>query len=258
MPSVVATWLGQRKETSPLDELNLRMAELGHLSHSFLGPSPPPIKNFDHTIEGNIIVSAELFSSPPSTSKLTRISEGLYSMRDVILSGVEFRLYDGRNLYPGDDRVSFVFCLDDDPQINGMIVYVEEQEECRNYKSERIRQADYLLTVPHIHLRYYLEDWVDALMGWIKHHYFSSLNYWRHEDRWIDPEVLSGVFGRDGKAEFFESLKTGLQKEVGEWTEISEAAVQLWKPIHEPLSSAAPPIPSESANEFNPMDGRKP
>ncbi len=254
MPSVVATWLGQRKETFPLDELNLRMAELGVLSHSFFGPDHPPIKTFNHAIDGNIVVSAELFPAPPNTTNLTRISDGLYSLRHIVLSGVEFQLYDGRNLYPWDNRMSFVFCVDDDPQINGRIVYVEEQEECRKYKSEYIQQADYLLTMPHIHLRYYLEDWMDGLMGWIKHHHFGELMYWRHEDRWIDPAVLSTVFGRVGKTEFFETLKTALEKEVGEWTETSEAAAQFWKPRvkdtpEDPQGFGGGSLPTPSAPE---------
>jgi hypothetical protein len=63
-------------------------------------------------------------------------------MQNVSLRGVEFRLYDGRNLYDGDDRTSFVFCVDDNPQLDGIMIYVEGRAECSKYKNQRIQQAD--------------------------------------------------------------------------------------------------------------------
>jgi hypothetical protein len=151
------------------------MTDLAELSQGFFKPKPLLIKQFDQTIEGDILLSKHLFPSQPSTPKLTSVSERFFSLQSVSLLGVEFQLYDGRNLYEGDDRMSFVFAVDDDPQIDGLMVYVEERAECRKYKDERIQRADYLLGVPHIHLRYYLEDWMDYLMGWVKYHYVKNL-----------------------------------------------------------------------------------
>jgi hypothetical protein len=209
------------------------MSDLGEFSHSFFKPTPPLIKQFDQTIAGDILMSKHLFPSPPSSPKLTSVNETFYSLPGVSLRGVEFRLYDGRNLYEGDDRMSFVFCLDDDPQIDGLMVYVEEQAECRKYQDERIQRADYLLNVPHIHLRYYLEEWVDQLMGWSKYHYAKNLEYWRYEDMWVDQDDLTDHFAQIGKSEYFEILKLRLEYEVESWTGIAEEASQFWKSVRE-------------------------
>jgi hypothetical protein len=34
---------------------------------------------------------------------------------------------------------------------------------------------------PNIHLRYYLEDWSDVLLSWVKYFFVSDLYYFRHE-----------------------------------------------------------------------------
>jgi hypothetical protein len=207
------------------------MTDLGEFSHSFFKPIPPPIKQFDQTIAGDILVSKHLFPSLPSSPKLTSVSERFFSLQSVSLLGVEFRLYDGRNLYEGDDRMSFVFCVDDDPQIDGLMVYVEEQAECRKYTDERIQRADYLLNVPHIHLRYYLEEWVDQLMGWVKYHHVKNLEYWRYEDMWVNQDALTDHFGQIGKYEYYEILKLRLEYEVESWTGIATEASQFWKSV---------------------------
>ena len=231
MGSVVATWVGQCRDRSVRDELCSRMTDLGELSHSFFKPTLPLIRQFDQTIEGDILVSKHLFASPPSSPKLTNMSERFFSLQSVSLVGVEFRLYDGRGLYIGDDRMSFVFCVDDDPQIDGLMVYVEDREACRIYNEERIRQADYLLDVPHIHLRYYLEEWMDQLMGWVKYHYVENLNYWRYEDMWTNQAALKEQFGQFGKDEYNEILKLRLEYEVESWTGIAHEASKFWSSV---------------------------
>jgi hypothetical protein len=231
--SVIATWIGQCGEPSAREELCSRMTDLGELSHSFFKPTPPLIKQFDQTIEGDILMSKHLFSSPPSTPKLTSVSERFFSLQGVSLVGVEFRLYDGRNLYEGDDRMSFVFCVDDDPQLDGIMVYVEEQAACREYKDARIQRADYLMGVPHIHLRYYLEDWLDYLMGWVKYHYVEDLGYWRDEDKWVSKDVLTDTIGKIGRDEFFELIKSKLEYEVAAWADKAQEVSQFWRSVRE-------------------------
>jgi hypothetical protein len=238
MPSVIAYWSGQCREITERDELCLRMVDLAQLSNSFFKTEPPTVKKYNQKIEGDILLSTHLFPSAPSTAKLTRVDETYFSLRDVSLFGVEFQLYDGRGLYPGDDRMSFVFCVDDDPQINGLIVYVEDKEECHKYEDKRVQEAEYLLAVPHIHLRYYLEEWMDSLMGWVKYHYIDGLTYWRYEDHWVDRDALREDCGQFGRYEYYETLKSRFEKEVAGWTEISETAVQFWKPLRERQGNA--------------------
>jgi hypothetical protein len=135
----------------------------------------------------------------------------------VTLNGLEFRLYDPRDFYPGEDRVSFVFCVDDDPQLDGLMAYVEDRQECRKYQNADIQRADYFLRTPHVHLRYYLEEWIDRLMGWVKYHYVENLRYWRYRDLWESREQLAEVFGHFGQYEYYEILKSGLASEVAHW-----------------------------------------
>lgn len=231
MPSVIAYWTGQLRDPAEREELCLRLADLGRLSHRFFQGKPPDIKRFDHRIEGDILLSAHLFSSPPSTRKFTQVTESLYSVGSLSLIGFEFRLFDGRDLYPGNDRITVVFCVDDDPEFDGLMVYVEERDECRKYEDERIQQADFYLAVPHIHLRYYLEKWMDDLMGWIKYHYVENPVYWRGEWIWTDRVVLNGHFSQFGKYEFFETLKQRFESEVAAWQKISEEAKRFWGPL---------------------------
>lgn len=207
------------------------MTDLGQFSHSFFPPPAPIVKQFDQLIEGHIIVSEHLFPAPPTTPKLTRVSEHFFALERIALSGLEFRLYDGRSLYDGADRVSFVFCVDDDPQLDGTLVYVEEQGECRKYKDEQIQRADYFLAIPSIHLRYYLEDWVDELMGWVKYHFVENLRYWRYEDKWVNQAALTAHFGQWGRYEYYEMLKARLESEVAAWVGTARLASHFWQSV---------------------------
>jgi hypothetical protein len=225
--SVYATWTGQCRDAVAREELCLRMTDLGELSHSFFKPLSPLIKQFNQTIKGNILVSEHLFPAPPSSPKLARVSESFFSLQKVSLVGVEFQLYDSRRMYAGQDRMSFVFCVDDDPQIDGIMVYAEERGECLKYTDELIRQADYLLEVPNIHLRYYLEDWMDSLFGWVKYHYVENLRYWRYEDKWSDRATLAGYFEQFGRYEYYETLKTRLASEVALYAGKDEISSQF-------------------------------
>lgn len=101
----------------------------------------------------------------------------------VDLGGVDFRLYDPRGLYPGEDRVSFLFVRCPQwPALDGKIVAAESHVQCQSYESELVRSADWLLARPSIHLRYYLEEWFDLLLSWVKRYFVDDLYYWRGED----------------------------------------------------------------------------
>jgi hypothetical protein len=234
MPSVYATWSGQCRDSAVREELCLRLRDLGELSQSFFR-FHIPVKTFDQTIKGTILLSRELFPSWPSSPKLTEVNEQYLSLQKVTLYGLEFRLYDPRVFYPGEDRVSFVFCVDDDPQLDGVMAYVEDRQECRKYQDEDIRGADYFLRTPHVHLRYYLEEWLDRLMGWVKYHYVENLRYWRYQDLWESREQLAEVLGHFGQYEYYEMLKSELASEVARW-EGKAQVVSLW-----PTSIRKPP-----------------
>ena len=104
-------------------------------------------QNFHGPLEGRILISSDLLVStglqlpawahapggielraagPLDTSKPPAPNQFLTASR-VFLDGLGFRLYDGRGLYPGADRSSFVFAsFEEYPDLDGSLVYVEE------------------------------------------------------------------------------------------------------------------------------------
>jgi hypothetical protein len=262
MPSVIVSWSGQCSELFVRENLCWKLEELAELSHSYF-EVPPSIRRFDHVIKGNILLSGSLFSAPPSSSnlvrvyeslpqevdplgfelrvagplgqKLRKIHEDLFSLPQVDLYGIEFRLFDGRHLYEEDDRISFIFLrMEEYPELDGAIVYVEDRNQCQYYENEMIRQADWFLGQPHIHLRYYCESWMDMLLGWIKHFYIPNLNYWRYKEL-PGYEIFSNIDPYDSELrdEFFEVLKEGFHEEVRNWSGIAAETSEFWRRIRE-------------------------
>lgn len=221
MPSVYAAWNGQCRDKTKREELYLRMCDLGELAHSFFQPVIL-IKHFNHSIEGNILISKAHFSSAPTSPKLNKAGDGYYSLEKINLYGVEFKL-DSRSFYPGENRISFVFCIDDDPQLDGIVVLVEDRQECLKYVEPVIQQSDYFLETPNIHLRYYLEDWLDLLLGWVKYHYINNLSYWRYADIWTDGKKLNDFYGKFEKYEYYEILKLSLKTQLTEVLDVEQS-----------------------------------
>ena len=234
MGSVIVEWTGKCADLVTQEYLCVKMKEMAELSHGFF-KTPTPIRYFNHTIEGNIILDDKLlyekegdvlskdkslptYISCKHVSKLhytfdneeerknyeeerkngaqhiallnaifgeqTELPEQkvLFAINKVDLYGIEFRLFDARRLYPSDDRISFVFlrapyC----PELDGRLVYVEDHEDCKYYTCDLIKKADWFLRLPGIHLRYYCEEWMDQLLGWVKYFYIPGLDYWRYE-----------------------------------------------------------------------------
>lgn len=220
MGSVIVSWTSKCVDLVTQEYLCVRMKEMAVLSHGFFKP-PTPIRYFNHTIEGNILLSDSLLNENVSCKHLSKIyytfnneeerksyeretailnalfgetqsdiseqeqdklKKVLFSINKVDLYGIEFRLFDARRLYPSNDRISFVFlrapyCH----ELDGRLVYVEDHEECNYYSCDIIKKADWFLTSPGIHLRYYCEEWMDQLLGWVKYFYILDLDYCRYE-----------------------------------------------------------------------------
>lgn len=263
MGSVVVKWSGQCANLQAQQDLTRRLEELAELSHSYFDV-PPPIKVFDHPIEGNVIMSGalrdvdgadsrlvkvrkrpaetasatgdfsavELRLAGPLQPKRIRVDEDLFRVDKIKLYGIEFRLYDGRQLYPDDDRVSFAFLrVDDCPELDGRIVYVEDHEQCQYADHEIVRSADWYLTTPHIHLRYYCEEWLDILLGLVKYFYVPDLDFWRY--KYLPgyeelTKVLEETPREDLKEIAFDTLKEQFQQRVEAWRETAKQAAEFW------------------------------
>jgi hypothetical protein len=229
MPSVITTWAGQLRDRARRAELGLRIAELANVSQAAFGKQyPPDLRRFEKTIEGDVLLSVHVFATPPTSPKVTRIDENYYAVRSIGLTGLEFRLY-GAN-YEGDDRISFVFTVDEDPGLDGLLVYFEDSEECRQYEDKRIQQADYYLAIPHVHLRYYMEECTVALMAWIKHFYIQDLIFWKGEYYWPDPELLNRYFAETGNFEAFEKVKRRFVAEIESMKSGISEPERFWTP----------------------------
>lgn len=115
-------------------------------------------------------------------------------LRDARLSGIDFRLFDPRQLHPGADRLSFVFLeTAATPFLDGRLVQVAGSEECRDHEAEIIRRASFYLGAPNIHLHCYLEDWTDLLFSWVKYFFVGDL-WWRRWEEMQGYEEYREVF----------------------------------------------------------------
>ncbi len=120
MGSVYVTWNGRCASADTRQALLLRIGELAELSHAQFDV-PRKVRSFDATIEGTVLIDPSLLEDtelarpaevhapgglelkiagplgvqkPKGPAEFLRVSQ-------VRLEGLEFRLYDGRGLYPG-------------------------------------------------------------------------------------------------------------------------------------------------------------
>jgi hypothetical protein len=164
------------------------------------------IETVDKSIAGRVLISSRVSADPDALLASAR-REGVQILDDpegesppflVIegarLRGLDFKLFDPRELYPGADRMSFVFLeCPDHPFLDGRIVEVTTAEDCEASGEPILRGASVYLTGPSIHLRYYLEDWTDCLFSWIRFFFIGDL-WWQ---RWEELQGYSdyrGVF----------------------------------------------------------------
>jgi hypothetical protein len=139
--------------------------------------------------------------------------------------GVDFRLFDPRELYPDADRIGFVFLDSPElPSLCGGLAQVESQPQCGAYGSDVIRSADWYVSAPSVHLRYHLEDWMDRLLGWVKFFFIPDLRYQRYEPM-SGFESIAPLFEEccrergtaAAKQAAFEALLGQFEREADEW-----------------------------------------
>jgi len=155
---------------------------------------------FLHKASKSGIAIEELIKDPPDV-KIDQLLRDLFTPSDnnsnekqhacgsvlllnkLKIRGIDFRLFDPRDLYPHENRLSFVFLENKEfPFLNGRVVEVNDDNQCKLYRFELIRNADWYICAPSVHLRYYLEQWFDKLFAWIKFFYIPDFWYWRWND----------------------------------------------------------------------------
>jgi len=203
MAGVIVRWSGQCPSHEVQSDLCKFVDDLGRRSHSFFkelllkwnqSPEPRRIKRWDNRIKGTILLSPSLLGeASPNQCGVKFIETGkdvdyagttksvkLALLDEIDLYGVELYLYDPRDWE--ELRMSFVFLLHERPCLNGLLVEVEDHNECQYYHSETIKQADWYLRPPEMNLRYYLENWFNYTMGWTKYFFIPDLHYWHWGD----------------------------------------------------------------------------
>jgi hypothetical protein len=240
MPSVAVAWKGNSHDPRSRYRLLGHLHRLAARSDEYLRLRQPErprvldmmnqqrggtvrgranIETIDHDIAGKILISSfvspdpEAFLAEARQAGLTLIEDPeakappLISIESGRLSGLDFKLFDPRGLYPGADRMSFVFLeCPAQPLLDGRLVEVATAEDCMASGAASLRGADYYLCAPSVHLRYYLEDWTDCVFSWIK--FFFIDDFWWH--RWEEMQ------GYADYRQVFEDLKADRGKEAAE------------------------------------------
>jgi hypothetical protein len=177
MPSILIAWRGQCPSASGRQQLMKRLTELAIIAHEKFDE---PYERYDREITGRIVLHSNVFDDrrvPPSLVRHPTHAE-LYCLERARLFGIEFRL---PTIYGGlrdGNRISFVFlCADDEPEMDGFVVRVHDRAMCGRFDDPEVQAADWLLTAPHIHLRYTFEEWTSALLAWVRVAYMPDLRY---------------------------------------------------------------------------------
>jgi hypothetical protein len=155
----------------------------------------------------------------------------------IELHGLEFRLYDPQQRFPGADRLGLVFVrCPEIPGLDGRIVQVQNRERCQRDRDEFVRVADWYLKGPSLYLGdgNRLEDWVDEFFAWVTAFYLPELAY--HRPPYIAPchalvenmKQLEMTSGREeAERKVYRRLADKLRRELPAWDEQQDAAEAL-------------------------------
>ena len=210
MPSVYVTWRGPSPDAAARDAVIARVAEVAALSDSLMDRHT--VVRYDQAAT-QVLAQEQLFA--PGAGRIVELE--LTRLAEVTLRGLEFRLSDPRNLYPGADRVSFVFASTgaDDP---GALVMVEDAAECALYRSDLIKGESLYLATPSIHLRYFAEQWLETLLAFLRRFHLPQLYYWRYDDlpgaNRFDHVAVADEAGREA---VWRQILASLFDELAEW-----------------------------------------
>ena len=258
MGSVILTWKGTCADREAREELLPFVEELAARNEArWASPPPRPrflgvlsaqreedaprladIRRFDGEIAGRILIALDVDNDWQGLAE-SAISQGVAALRlepgaagfsflrldRAALRGIDFRLFDPRDLYPGSDRLSFVFLESEVPCLNGRLVAVSDRDRCLLSGLEAVRAADWYLEGPHVHLRYLLEEWSDIFFSWLKTFFVPDLAYWRYEDlpsfetlRQMFEEYIDGYGERAARRLIFDTLLGRFEEQADEWT----------------------------------------
>lgn len=169
-------------------------------------PKLPTTREFNGAISGRILLNSDVLnfdseavnelreSGLPFRPDQWRPNRGMFELEHAGLVGVDFRLFDALGLYPGENRLSFVFLdLPDCPTLDDRLVHVHTAEQCRAAQHPEVKQATAYLEAPFIHLRNHFVTWIDWMMAWMQF-FIPGLHY--HPDSEEGVEAAKETFAR--------------------------------------------------------------
>lgn len=183
MPSVVVSWMGRCPDRAVQKELCTCLMPIAEASHrlycDFFDIQVKPRLHEGNNPYSTTLLSQSVFGKLPPAEELQPAGKNLFLVRDVSLYGLEFVLFDPRRfnsslMMAHSYDASFVFLRSDDPDLDGLMVEAIPLHAASPLKSS----AEILLRMPEIDLRYYLERWMNDLLGWVKHFFLPDLMYW--------------------------------------------------------------------------------
>jgi len=252
MPSVQMIWTGLCDDHAIQDALTEDLLSLARIAAGD-APAAAAVQVHARPLRGRILVSRSVLDEERDTIGLTpvrgftptpshpialnvvgaprrrTIDEDLFVADEVAIAGLDFTLFDARRLYPDDSRVSFVFARSATcPALDGQVVLVEDGAACSQYVGSPVAGANWYLTRPHIHLRYFAERWMDLLLAWVKRFHVPELGWWRHDTMTGWEEFVALTAGRDDVATrhaALESLTVLFRQEAARWSRLSPSVI---------------------------------
>ena len=160
-----------------------------------LDPVPYPSASYNGPIQGRIFIAQRLFDDALARAGglavLTREARSWLRNAEVVgtldspahyilvnqveVHGIEFRLYDWEEWWPGQDgRLSICFLrIPALPHVDGSLVKVLGANDDPGMPPDT-----FMIRRPTISLRYDFEDWFDSFFSWIKLFFMRDLYYW--------------------------------------------------------------------------------
>jgi len=225
MPSVDVVWKGRCIDRQVQQELCEHLLQLSEISNrkfnAYFGGQVHAVFFNPPEGESKYLISSRVFGNEVLPAKIKKVDDGIFIGEGLSLYGVEIPLFDPRNNTPpfglgASNRISFVFIRNEDPAYDGRLV-----QACPVSERNRLNTISQTVLVnPGLTLRYYLENWMGQLLGWVKHFYIPDLYYWIWRD-YPGYEAYRGkVSKHHGMAkQYFDPLVEAFSEEADLFTE---------------------------------------
>lgn len=191
----VANWHELRwNEVSEWDERQL--GAFARLRGAPDVPKRPVVRWFEEELTGRILVDPDIMGEAGVLRKeaarcglaLEEIEvrgriHVLLPLRRLEVRGVDFRAFDMRGLYPGEERMSFVLLRSSEaPFLNGRIAALDERAFNRKAYAPPVAYADWYMQSPSVHLRDYGEEWTAEFLAWLRYFFAPDFHYSHRDD----------------------------------------------------------------------------